>query len=57
MRNRMTANAIKMMIGLAANEINVGKNLYMIKPTITIKIKMVINTVVVSLLMVLSLII
>jgi hypothetical protein len=51
----MKTNAIKMKIGFAAKEINVGKNLYKIKPTITIKIMMVIITVVVSLLMVLSL--
>ena len=53
----MTANAIKIEIVFAANEINVGKNLYKIKPTITIKIMMAIMTDVVSLLMVLSLMI
>ena len=53
----MTVNAIKIKIGFAANEINVGKNLYNNKLTTTIKITMVIMTVVVSLLMVLGLII
>ena len=57
MRNKINNNAIKMKIGFAANAINVGKNLYKVKPTSNIKIIIVIMTVVVSLLMVLSLII
>ena len=51
----MTANAIKMKTGFAANEINIGKNLYNNKPTNIIKITIVIITAVVSLLMILGL--
>ena len=55
MNNRITANTIKIKIGFAANEINVGKKRYEIKPNITIKIIIVIMTPVVSLFMIFSL--